>query len=146
MDEYLSYFRHGENVYYLNKQGRMRVNSEKVCKKTIQVDHYLMRNWLFITLGCPSSWKNEIKMKVGDLHIITDAKFEEDDVINVVEVDITQKQIENRNKANKYKKFVEITGRKLKLHWITTTHNRQRQLYEMCKGLDTKVYLTTDFL
>jgi hypothetical protein len=146
MDEYLSCFRHGENVYYLNKQGRERVNSAKICKKTMQVDHYLMRNWLYITLGCPSSWKNEIKIKVRDLHIVTDAKFEENGVINVVETDITQKMIENRKKVSNYRKFVEITRLKVRLHWVTTTHNRQRQLYEICEGLDTKVYLTQDFI
>jgi hypothetical protein len=145
MSEYLSSFRHGENVYYLNKQGRERVKSEKICKKTIQVNHYLMRNSLYIALGCPAKWKNEMKMKVGNTYIIADALFEEKEVINIVEVDFTQKMMENRKKMERYRKIIELTGRQFKFHWITTTHNRQKQISEMCYDLDYHVSLAKDF-
>jgi Holliday junction resolvase len=146
MSEYLSSFRHKENVYYLNKQGREVVRSSKICKKTPQVDHYLMRNSLFIHLGCPVNWRNEIKIKVGDIHIVSDAMFEDKTFINIVEVDFTQKMLENRNKIEKYREIVSLTGKNFKFHWITTTHNRQKQLYELHEGLNVSVLLAQDFI
>jgi Replication-relaxation len=146
MSEYLSSFRHKENVYYLNKQGREVVRATKICKKTPQIDHYLMRNSLYIHLGCPVKWQNEIKMKVGGVHIVADALFENKTSINIVEVDFTQKMIENRKKIEKYQEIVNMTGRNFKFHWITTTHNRQKQLYELHEGLNISVLLAQDFI
>jgi Replication-relaxation len=146
MSDYLSSFSHenGEHVYYLNKEGRERVNSTKICKKTTQTDHYLMRNSLYISLGCPASWRSEIKLKVNDVHIVADALFEEKGVLHVIEVDHTQKMIENRKKMEKYREIVKLTGKPIKFHWITTTHYRQKQLTELCQGLNCIVTLAKD--
>ena len=38
MNNYVSSFRDGENIYYLNKDGRERVNSKKVLKKPYKPD------------------------------------------------------------------------------------------------------------
>jgi hypothetical protein len=146
MSEYLSSFRHRENVYYLNKHGRELVRSTKICKKTPQIDHYLMRNSLYIHLGCPAKWQNEIKMKVGDIHIVADALFEDKEAIHIVEVDFTQKMLENRKKIEQYREIINMTGRTLWFHWITTTHNRQKQLYELHEGLNINVLLAQDFI
>ncbi|VXC09005.1 conserved hypothetical protein [Bacillus sp. 349Y] len=149
MEEYLSSFRQNENVYYLNKQGRERVGATKICKKNPQVSHYLMRNTMYIQLNCPSSWKNEIRIKTGkdgELQAIADAKYEENGVIHIVEIDCTQKMIENRNKIKRYKEIVKYTGRDFFFHWVTTTHHRQKQLQELSEGLQTRVNLIQDFI
>lgn len=146
MSEYLSSFRHKENVYYLNKEGRIAVKSNKICKKTPHIDHYLMRNSLYIHMGCPAKWQNEISIKVADVQIVADAFFEDRDTINIIEVDYTQKMIENRNKIEKYRKIVEMTGRDFKFHWITTTYNRQKQLYDLHEGLSINVLVAQDFI
>jgi hypothetical protein len=147
MSEYLSSFRHGngEHVYYLNKEGRERVSSQKVCKKTNQVDHYLMRNSLYIALKCPVNWRNELRMKAADVEIIADACFEDHKgTIHIIEVDHTQKMIENRKKIEKYRKIVELTNRTFYFHWITMTHYRQKQLQDLCQGLNANVTLAQD--
>jgi hypothetical protein len=146
MSEYLSSFRHRENIYYLNKKGRERVKSKKVCKKTAQVNHYLMRNSLYISLGCPVSWKNEIKLKAGDVQIIADAIFEERKMVHIVEVDHTQKMLVNKKKIEMYREILKRTGVAIKFHWITTTHNRQKQLLELCQGLNVEVTLAQDYI
>jgi hypothetical protein len=148
MSQYLSSFRHynGENVYYLNKEGRERVNSQKVCKKSNQIEHYLMRNDLYITLGRPVNWRNEIRIKVEEISVIADAHFEDlRGTVNVIEVDNTQKMSENKKKVEKYREIVKLTGRKFKFHWITTTHYRQKQLIDINQGLDISVTLAQDY-
>jgi hypothetical protein len=146
MSEYLSSFRHVENIYYLNKKGRERVKAQKVCKKTSHVNHYLMRNSLYISLGCPVTWKNEIKLKAGDVQIIADALFEEKKIVHIIEVDNTQKMLENKKKIEKYREILKRTGATIKFHWITTTHNRQKQLLELCHGLNVNVTLAQDYI
>ncbi|MCA1058134.1 replication-relaxation family protein [Rossellomorea aquimaris] len=146
MSEYLSSFRHGENIYYLNKKGRELVKTQKVCKKTAQVNHYLMRNTLYISLGCPATWKNEIKLKVKDIQIVCDAIYEVKDTIHIIEVDHTQKMMENKRKIEKYREIVKLTGKVIKFHWITTTHNRQKQLLELSQGLNVNVSLAHDYI
>jgi hypothetical protein len=150
MSELISSFRHGENVYYLNKKGRELVKSKKICKKTIQVNHYLMRNWLYIDLGSPLSWKNEMEINIESLNlsVICDAMFFNKDQMNIVEVDFSQKMNANREKIKKYKRLKEEGAFMIapKFHWVTTTYNRQRKLLELCEGLNVNVSLAQDFI
>jgi hypothetical protein len=148
MEEYLSSFRENEKIYYLNKEGRLRVNSEKICKKTPQVIHYVMRNWLFIALGCPATWQNEIKLSVkNEVTVIADAIFSRGDVYNIIEVDYSQKMLENKEKIKRYKYLFSLNVLKKppKMYWITTTTHRKKQLLSLCEGIDTTVYLVSDF-
>ncbi|MDA6131176.1 replication-relaxation family protein, partial [Escherichia coli] len=63
LSEYMSYFQEGrKKIYYLNAAGRDMVQASKIRKKTPLVNHYLMRNDLFISLGRPISWENEVKI------------------------------------------------------------------------------------
>lgn len=147
MKQFLSSFREGETVYYLNKEGRERIGSQTVRKKTLQAKHYLMRNELYIAFGQPETWKNEPKIgtkKTG--FIIADAMFTVDGRYYFVEVDCTQKMSVNRRKIEKYKKFKE-TGllTNFELIWLTTTEYRRGQLKKLCHGLDNDVYTITDF-
>lgn len=143
MEEYLSYFRDGEKIYYLNKNGRERVQCSKVRKKSVQVQHYLMRNELFLTLGQPSTWKNEVKFGFKDTAVvIADALFKKDNMYHAVEVDHAQKMIKNRAKIEKYRKIRERVA--FKLIWITTTDYRRKQLADLCEGLDVTIYTISD--
>jgi hypothetical protein len=150
MGEYVSHFKDFEHIYYLNKEGRDRVNSNKVLKKTIQARHFIMRNDLYIAYGCPVTWKNEVKLGIKEdksTHIVCDAIFQNNKQHHIIEVDHTQKMIKNKSKMDRYKKlmnyrFFEISP---KFIWITTTELRRKQLMEACKGLNVKVYTTRDF-
>ncbi|MED0666931.1 replication-relaxation family protein [Bacillus badius] len=144
MEEYLSSFRDGEKIYYLNKAGRERVQCRKLRKKTTQVRHYIMRNDLYIAFGNPFSWKNEVKFGIEDVaFVIADAVFERDGIYHAVEVDHTQKMSKNRTKIEKYRKLSKVTS--FKLIWITTTDYRRKQLLKMCEGLDVTVFTAADF-
>lgn len=150
MNDYLSHFKDGENIYYLNKEGRERVNATKILKKTTQARHYIMRNSLYIAFGCPSSWKNEIKLGFKEdkkSHVICDALFKIGNRFSIIEIDHTQKMTKNRSKVERYRKLVELGffEVKPKFIWLTTTELRRKQLTQLCEGLDVKVYTVKDF-
>ncbi|WP_255301534.1 replication-relaxation family protein [Bacillus sp. AFS040349] len=150
LEQYVSSFRDGENIYYLNKEGRERVNSNKILKKTIQARHYIMRNSIYIGYGNPSTWKNEVKMgfkEIKNATVVCDALFQKDKVFHIVEVDHTQKMTKNRTKVEKYRKLIEygLFERPPKFIWITTTELRRKQLLELCEGLEVHVFTVKDF-
>lgn len=148
MSEYVNCFRDGENIYYLNEEGRERVGSTKVLKKTTQARHYIMRNTLFIAFGCPTTWKNEVKLEIkGQVSVICDALFMMNKQYQLIEVDNTQKMVNNRNKIERYRKLFEVVAfeKRPKLIWITTTELRRKQLEKACEGLEVKVYTMKDF-
>ena len=147
MGGYLGTFRHGlENVYYLNKDGRDRVGAEVIRKKTPNIQHFLLRNQLWIHLNMPRTWENEIKLSVGDISIISDAKFEKNGIKVFVEVDRTQPMSKNRAKIERYKKIKELTGESFHLLWITELESRRPKLNELMAGLNGRVYTLKEIL
>lgn len=142
MDEYLGWFRHGlQKVYYLNKTGRERIGAEVTRKKTPNIQHFLLRNQLWMALGFPHSWENEIKITVKDISIVCDAKFlMKDKNLGLIEVDVSQPMIKNKAKIEKYRKIKEMTGNDFKLIWVTELESRRAKLNELMKGMDGKVY------
>lgn len=146
MSEYLSYFtEERKKVYYLNAAGRERIQAEKVRKKTSMITHYLIRNDLFITMGRPSSWKNEIKITIPDtkLSLIADAVYISNKTHHFIEIDYKQSMAKN---AAKIKKYVQLStlNPQFKLIWVTTTPYRKKKIESLCAGLNCKVYLWDD--
>ncbi|WNS74223.1 replication-relaxation family protein [Bacillus sp. DTU_2020_1000418_1_SI_GHA_SEK_038] len=147
MGGYLNIVRLNENVYYLNAEGRQRVGASKILKKTHQITHHLMRNTLFIVRGCPISWKNEVKLSVKDeVSVIADAIYTMAGQYHIIEVDHTQKMLENKRKIERYRKLIQLNvfEKRPKFIWITTTEYRKRQLLQLCEGLDAIVYTIKD--
>ncbi len=141
MSEYLHSFRHGlENVYYLSKTGRERIKSDVIRKKTPNVQHFLLRNQLWMHLKYPSTWQNEVRIKIGDISIVCDAIFKNNNAHVFVEVDVSQPMIENKRKIDKYKKIKEITNQDFILIYVTELESRRMKLTELMKGLKGKVY------
>jgi hypothetical protein len=148
MEPYLNSFRLDEKVYYLNKEGRERIGCERILKKTHQVEHFLMRNQLYIACGCPATWKNEVKLMVpNEVSVIADAVFVTAGAYNIVEIDNTQKMCANRSKVEKYRKLLElgVFDKSPKFIWMTKTEHRKKQLLKLCEGLRVTVYLASDF-
>jgi hypothetical protein len=148
MNHYLSSFKDGEYIYYLNKEGRELVNSSKVLKKTTQARHYIMRNSLYIAFGSPATWKNEMKLEVPQqVKVIADALFKRDKRYHIVEVDHTQKMVKNKGKIERYKKLIKlgVFDKDPKFIWITTTELRRKQLLSLCEGLDVQIFTIKDF-
>lgn len=154
MEEYLSVIRDGENIYYLNAAGRALVNCDKVRKSTGNVQHYIMRNYVYIAFGCPSSWRNEMRIrsegatKKENVTCVADALFKQGDVFTVVEVDNTQTMKKNQAKIEKYRilkqrgTFGMIAP---KFIWITTSAHRRDELTKLSEGLNTQVFTLADF-
>lgn len=149
VEEYVNKFRDGENMYYLNAEGRKLVNSKKVMKKTTTAMHYIMRNDLYIALSCPENWRNEQKLmsKKHGITIIADAYYEDNNVIHLVEVDHKQKMAANKLKIEKYKKMIElgVIPSTTQFFWITVTEYRRKQLIELMEGMNANIFTISDF-
>lgn len=154
MSDYLSVFRDGEHIYYLNSVGRALVNCDKIRKRTGNVQHYIMRNYLYIAFNCPASWRNEMrirsegKAKKETVVCIADALFKEGDRYVVVEVDNTQTMKRNQAKIERYRVLKQRGAFGMiapKFVWITTTEHRRRELTKLCEGLNVQVFTINDF-
>lgn len=154
MEDYIHHFRDGENIYYLSSEGRERVNCEVIRKKTPHVQHFIMRNQLYIHMKYPSSWENEPKFgfkEKKDFVIQPDASF-----INMqgqrcfVEIDNTQKMAENRNKIKRYREFINSTiwGTLPLVIWVTTSEVKRKKIMAECQSANVpcKVYTLDDIL
>ncbi|MFE8698007.1 replication-relaxation family protein [Cytobacillus sp. FJAT-53684] len=144
MKEYLSHFLENKmKIYYLNAAGREMVQAEKKRTKNVQVNHYLMRNDLYIVKGRPSTWKNEVKISVNDISLIADAAFISNKLHHFIEIDYKQSMAKNIQKIKRYKKL-STSNPQFALIWVTITPYRKKKLQQLCEGLSTKIYLWED--
>lgn len=146
MDEFISSFTNDRKyVYYLNKDGRERVGATKIRKKTAMINHFLMRNDLYIALGRPSSWKNEVKITIPNtkISIVSDSIFVSNKIHHFVEVDYKQTISKNTVKIKRYQQLASFNPQ-FALIWITTTPYRKKKLLSLCEGLNVQVYLWDD--
>lgn len=121
------------------------MNAKRVCKKTSQAQHFIMRNSLYVGLGCPDNWQTEMEITIQDVTVVADALYKKEGRYHFIEVDYTQKMSVNKEKIERYKKLAEFTKLPPKLIWITTTDYRRKQLLSLCKGLDVQVFTAEDF-
>ena len=148
---YLNSFRDGyDSVYYLSKLGREYVGCDKIRKKSSSVNHILARNSFYIHAGCPTQWKNEVKISDGENTIVMDAWFKSQNNWSALEVDLTQPMKENRKKAKAYEGLYQ-RGRVSKqlghfpvVTFITTTEYRRKQLRDACKNFPSVIYTLED--
>ena len=144
LSDYISNFTEDKKkVYYLNSKGRERVQAEKVRKKTAMVTHYLMRNDLYITVGRPVSWRNEVEISINNVSLIADAAYISDKLHHFIEVDNKQSMSNNIQKIKKYKKLSTYNSQFV-LIWVTTTPYRKKKLESLSQGLKFKIYLWED--
>jgi Replication-relaxation len=139
-----------ENIYYLNKEGRELIGSNKVVTKTLQYEHTLMRNDIYIHFEMPTNWKNEYIIPTKDFRIVPDAVFQAKNEVYFLEVDHMQKMKQNYDKIEKYKKFKEMglwqqqnNGHFPTLLFYTTKDRRQYQLKEHCQKKELKHLIYT---
>jgi hypothetical protein len=149
---FLSSFREEDQptIYFLNKEGREYVNSDKIRRKNQFVSHYLRRNDFYIYMGYPHEWENELKVSDGEYTVVCDAYFKKDGMFHFLEVDLKQKMSQNRKKIDQYKGLMKNgninkhLGYFPKLIWLTGSDLRKKQLIELCKGLPYKIYTFDD--
>lgn len=145
MSHLLNSFRDTENIYYLNKDGREIVEATKICQKTPLVQHNLMRTDLYLFVGCPTTWKKETALTIenANFKMVCDAIFIKDKKYNIVEIDYTQKMINNKSKIEKQRQLLQFNVFEVPpvFIWVTTTEYRRKQLLKMSQGLNVQVYL-----
>ncbi len=147
MSAYLNSFRNGwEKVYTLNKAGRERVQCTTTRKKTPNVQHFLIRNQLYIYWKRPKSWENEVKMVIGKESIVADAMFKYKDAKVFVEVDVSQPMATNSRKIEKYAKMLRNSQEPFFLIWVTELESRRATLNRLMNGLPGQVYTLNEIL
>lgn len=146
------------NVYYLSKDGREFTQSKKVRRKLTTVQHYIMRNDLYLHLGQPDSWQNEVRInytyerdnpKSRKIVVVADAHYiASNGQHHVIEIDNLQKMHQNKVKIEKYRRLTEKGVFKgiPKLIWVTTTEHRKKLLSGLCEGLNVQILLRGDLL
>jgi hypothetical protein len=145
---FVSSFREGyDTIYYLSKQGREFLGSDRVVKKTAQTKHLLMRNQYYIFQGQPDYWKNEMKISDGGkTTLICDALFQKAGRYNILEVDNLQTMKENAAKIMKYKTiydskaFQQNMGYFPTVHFLTESPYRKEKLMSLLNGLPFQVF------
>lgn len=148
----------GMNVYYLNGKGRELIGSEEETKWTLQVDHHLMRNDMYIFFNQPIPWQTEQKITFQyqdgliykPMTFVPDVTFQLSGQYHFLEVDRTQSMVENKKKIELYAKIAPIIhkqfGHTPVLVFYTLTPLRREKLTELCRshGLTCKVYTKED--
>jgi hypothetical protein len=148
MKQYLNSFRHFDNVYYLNKRGRERIGSERVRQKPQQIDHVLLRNDVYIYYR-PKVWRTERPIMVNnEVFLIPDVTMELNNEVVFLEVDVTQKMIQNKKKIQRYAELQERmkkSGKKMPLViWVTISEYRRSKLVEYCRNINYRVFTKKD--
>ncbi|GAF63628.1 hypothetical protein BTS2_0519 [Bacillus sp. TS-2] len=154
MSQYLNHFRDHENIFYLSKKGREKIGSNKVRYRNPQTTHTLMRNDLYIYNGQPNYWNNEMAITVGNFKIIPDAiyskKVLDKNRYVLVEIDHSQKMVNNIKKLKRYKElkdfnaFQEQHGYFPIIQWLTTTEHRKKELLKHSLNLNVEIILWSD--
>lgn len=145
----------GLNVYYLNKEGRDVIGWEGELKWTLQVEHHLMRNDLYIYFGCPEDWKVEKKITFSvigskERYVVPDAHFMKDGVYYLLEVDRTQNMGDNKKKIELYSELNPIMlhhfGKPPLIIFYTLTDLRKQKLKSLLqeKKLIGEIYTRED--
>jgi Replication-relaxation len=146
--------RNNEGVYYLNKAGCELMGVEEERRWVQTVEHYLMRNDMYIHYGMPEDFTIEPEINLGSgltLKILRpDAYFVKDGLHYFLEVDRTQKMLENKKKIESYKELNPYLKGKYNSHpyivFFTSSHIRQKKLQSWCNehGVQCEVYTKDD--
>jgi hypothetical protein len=143
LEKYLNHFREVENVYYLNKLGRELVGSTKVVQKTLQWEHTVMKNDIYIHFDKPKLWSNENPIVTPEFTLVPDAIFSVKGQQYFLEVDREQKMKTNIEKLLQYKRFKDMElwqkrngGRFPIVIYYTSKEIRKHQLTESNPGIE----------
>ncbi|ADU95270.1 replication-relaxation family protein [Geobacillus sp. Y412MC52] len=139
--EYTHTKRIGEDVYYLNKAGAEMVGGEVTVRRNSPLEHIVMRNDIYIFYHYPHDWKAEAKTrwKEGgkEYSVVSDARFTYQGKMCFLEVDITQKMVENKRKIERYAYLFRFIQRQQLgepvLLFYTVSQMKKRQIEAITK-------------
>jgi hypothetical protein len=148
----------GKNVYYLSQKGRELIGAEQEVKWSLQVEHHLLRNDMYLHYGCPVDWEVEMKitfkhtegLQHKEMTIVPDATFTKKGIYHFVEIDRTQSMFENKKKIETYVSLspaiqAQYTHTPI-IVFYTLTPFRQTKLRALCQehNLPCEVYTKED--
>jgi hypothetical protein len=135
----------------LNKAGREFVGSTKIVTKTLQWEHVVMKNDIYIHFDKPKLWANEIQLVNPEFTIIPDASFSVKGQQYFLEVDREQKMKANMEKLLQYKRFQDLGlwqkrngGRFPIVLFYTNKEIRKHQLMESNPGINLQTLSKKD--
>lgn len=124
---------------------------QKIVTKTLQFQHTLMRNDIYIHFNQPKMWSNENSIVTPEFTFVPDSFFSVKDVQYFLEVDRLQKMKHNLEKLNHYKRFKEMNlwqkrngGRFPIVLFYTDKESRKHQLSSLNPGIELQVYTKED--
>ncbi|WP_096224911.1 replication-relaxation family protein [Geobacillus sp. FJAT-46040] len=131
----------GEDVYYLNKHGAELIGGEATIRRNSPLEHIVMRNDIYIFYHYPNDWKAEAKTrwKEGskEYSVVSDARFTYHGQMYFLEVDITQKMVENKRKIERYAYLFRFIQRQQLgepvLLFYTVSQMKKRQIEAITK-------------
>jgi hypothetical protein len=143
--------RANENVYYLNKNGCDYLGLDEERRWVQSVEHYLMRNDLYLYYGMPESFQVEAEITISSglaqKILRADGYFIKDGLHYFLEVDRMQKMSENKKKIELYSELSPLMAQKYETHptivFYTNSHIRQKKLYQWCKELNVSCSVYT---
>ena len=140
-----------ENIYYLSKSGAERIGVKPI-KKSIQIDHHLLRNEVWLMLGMPK-WKVEKPIKVeidGKERQITPDATLITDTLYCIEIDRKQSMVKNRKKFEGYGilnyLYQAKKGKKIIVKFFTTLRSRKKLIEKLAEEYQVicEVYVIED--
>jgi|SRR5690625_784147 len=137
-DRTLLSVRHEQKIYYLSNKGKERIGSNQSRLKRNKIKHTLMRNDLYIRLGMPKNWKNEVPVNInGKTLLIADAMYTRGSKYYFVEIDNVQTMRTNYDKIKKYKELSDMIHEQYKhyptLIWYSLSDVRKSKLKKACE-------------
>src|SRR5690625_4021360 len=102
-DKLIASLRREKKVYYVINKGSDFIGRNNPRLKQSEIEHALLRNNLYICLGCPKDWRKEVPINInGEKALVADAVFTEGNVIYFVEVDNRTSMQTNYSKIRRY--------------------------------------------
>jgi len=142
-DKLIASLRREKKVYYVIYKGSDFIGRNNPRLKQLEIDHALLRNDLYIRLGCPKDWRKEVPINInGEKALVADAVFTKGNVIYFVEVDNRTSMQTNNSKIKKYAKVFRGLNRPATLVWYTLIKSRKDKLRDNCEraGVSCRIY------
>ncbi|WP_335871985.1 replication-relaxation family protein [Bacillus sp. 2205SS5-2] len=153
-----------QKIFYLNKDGRELIGSNKEIKKSPIIEHTLLRNEVYLYCQCPRDWRVECRLEskqknlnlkaiqvsglkpANSLKVVADAVYAKNGYVYFIEVDNMQTMLENQKKVEKYAEIIPKIRDQFNnacpiLCVYTTTDTRKKKFAEMLqkKGIRHEV-------
>jgi hypothetical protein len=121
-------------------------------KWSLQVEHHVMRNDIWLYYYCPKDWQIEVPITIRSgleqLVLVPDAMFTLEGKPYFLEVDRTQNMHKNKEKIDLYARLNPLMPDKPTIIFYTTTELRKQKLkeYGSSKGLECRVLMKEDLV